>query len=47
MGRDLTKAPYHAYYDWVEVYNYDTETKQFTLEWRDDFNTLDYTKWTP
>ena len=37
--------PWYVLYDWVEVYNYDPAHDEFELDWRDDFNRFDQTRW--
>ena len=39
--------PWEAVYDYVEVYNFNRNTKSFELAWKDDFdgNTIDTSKW--
>lgn len=39
--------PWTADIDFVEAYNYNEETKDFELAWRDDFNGdhLDTSRW--
>jgi len=36
-GFDDSTMPWYLFYDWVEVHTYDTETKEFSLAWREDF----------
>jgi hypothetical protein len=36
-GFNDTTMPWYIYYDWVETYHYNTSTKEFTLNWREDF----------
>jgi beta-glucanase (GH16 family) len=40
---DRSALPQYQYVDWIEYYRYDTGT--FTLDWRDDFETFDDTRW--
>ena len=42
---DDAEMPWYAKYDFVEVYDYNTTSKDFKLRWRDDFNTFDTKKW--
>ena len=42
---DDAEMPWYAKYDFVEVYDYDQDKKEFNLRWRDDFNTFDSKKW--
>ncbi len=42
---DDAEMPWYAKYDFVEVYDYNHDKKDFTLRWRDDFNTFDTKKW--
>ena len=46
-GRDPSSMPWFVYYDYIEVYSYDHNSKQFKLHWRDDFtsNSVDYNRW--
>lgn len=38
--------PVYAYYDWVRYYSYTPGTgDNFTLQWTDDFNTWDQSRW--
>ena len=37
--------PWYAEYDWVEVHDYDESSKTFTQRWKDDFNSIDYSRW--
>ena len=37
--------PWYNKYDYVEVSTYDQETNQFSLKWRDDFDTFDESRW--
>ena len=39
--------PWQAVYDFVEAYDYNSETGGFELAWRDDFDgtSLDTSKW--
>ena len=37
--------PWFTRYDWVEVYRYNSNTKGFDFEWRDDFDSFDYSRW--
>merc|ERR1711974_534137 len=43
-GRNDSTMPWFARYDYVEAYDW-SETEGFTLRFRDDFDTLDYTRW--
>lgn len=42
---DDAEMPWYAKYDYVEVYDYDQNKKEFNLKWKDDFNTFDTKKW--
>ena len=42
---DDAAMPWYAKYDFVEVYDYDLDKKDFKLRWRDDFNSWDTKKW--
>ena len=37
--------PWSVMYDWVEVRDYVPATKTFRRRWRDDFKTLDTSRW--
>jgi hypothetical protein len=37
--------PTYTHIDYVEVYSYDEAEKSFDLEYRDDFNSLNYDMW--
>ncbi len=41
----MLDGPFYASFDYVEVYNYEETSKEFTLEWRDDFDELDLKRW--
>lgn len=41
---DATALPAHMFVNWVEYYRLDGTS--FVLDWRDDFNTFDTTRWT-
>jgi len=45
MGRDDSNIPYYTDVDYVEVWNYDQTNDSFNLNFRDDFDYLDTTKW--
>ena len=45
-NRDDSSMPWYTSYDWVEVWDYDMTNDDFTLRWRDDFDSLDTTRWT-
>jgi len=45
MGRDDSNIPYYTDVDYVEVWNYDLTNDSFNLNFRDDFDYLDTTKW--
>jgi hypothetical protein len=40
---DRSVLPQYQYVDWIEYYKYDTGT--FALDWRDDFETFDESRW--
>jgi len=40
---DVSKLPQHQYIDWIEYYSYDLGV--FNFEWRDDFDTFDWQRW--
>jgi len=44
-GRDDSTMPWYTRYDYVEAYDYDVNTKQYTLRFRDDFDTLNEDIW--
>ena len=37
-GRNDSSMPWYVLYDYVEAYTYNTSTKQFSLDFRDDFS---------
>ena len=37
--------PQYQYINWIKVYSYDTQTKQFTLKWKDNFDTFNSSIW--
>lgn len=45
-GLDPKDMPVYTEYDYVRTYTYDQETKEFTLFWEDNFDTLDLERWT-
>ena len=44
-GLDAADMPWYLLYDYVEVHKYDEDTKDFHLQWRDDFDTFDTLRW--
>ena len=44
-GRDDSTMPWFARCDWIEYHEWDSTTGSFELKWRDDFNSLDLSKW--
>ena len=40
---DRSNLPQYQYVDWIEYYSYDDGN--FNLEWRDDFNSFDTSRW--
>ena len=44
-GRDESTMPWTASCDYIEYYRYDSQSDDFVLGWRDDFNYLDSSKW--
>ena len=44
-GFDAADMPWYVLYDYVEVYKYNAERNEFDLDWRDDFNAFDTTRW--
>ena len=43
---DDDTLPWISTFDYFSLYSYDEGTDTFTLEWKDDFFSLDTTKWT-
>jgi beta-glucanase (GH16 family) len=41
---DLSRLPLYQVIDWMEYYSY-SKTDGFTLQWRDDFNSFDHSRW--
>ena len=41
-GEDM---PWYLLFDYVEAYKYNHDTKDFSLDWRDDFNEFDQSRW--
>lgn len=37
--------PFYTKYDWVEVWDYNVASDDFTRRWRDEFETLDLSRW--
>ncbi|NLW30024.1 MAG: family 16 glycosylhydrolase [Fibrobacter sp.] len=37
--------PKYQFVNWIKYYSYSEQDKTFTLEWTDDFNTLDNSRW--
>jgi len=44
-GRDDSTMPWYASYDYVEAYDYDVDTREFSLRFRDDFSFFDSSIW--
>ena len=44
-GLDPSQMPFYTRYDYVEAYDYNEQTAQFDLRFRDDFDTLDRNIW--
>lgn len=46
-GNDLDPVdmPWYVLYDYVEVFKYDEEAKEFVPHWRDEFEHFDYGRW--
>ena len=42
---DTGALPQHQYINWIKVYSYDTQTKPFTLNWKDDFDSFNSSRW--
>ena len=40
-----TNLPIMQYIDYIKVYDYNTETKEFTERWTDDFDSFNSTRW--
>lgn len=46
-GADMESddMPWYLLFDYVEVYNYNADSKDFELGWRDDFNEFNQERW--
>lgn len=44
-GLDPSQMPFYTRFDYVEAYDYDVASDQFTLRFRDDFDTLNRNIW--
>lgn len=46
-GADFNPSdmPWYLLFDYVEVYNYDKDKRDFELAWKDDFNFFDQSRW--
>lgn len=44
-GIDIKDMPWYVKYDYIETYTYNSETKGFDFNWRDNFNTFDSNRW--
>ncbi|GLR16812.1 family 16 glycosylhydrolase [Portibacter lacus] len=42
---DRDAMPSYQYVEWLEYSSYDTATQEFTLEWRDDFDNFNSSRW--
>ncbi len=42
---DRDALPKYQYIDWIEYYSYNESSEDFTLEWRDDFDSFNTTRW--
>lgn len=42
---DTSKLPGATYVEFFQTYTYDESTETFTLDWRDDFDFMDYSHW--
>lgn len=42
---DPTQVPTATFVDYIEVYNYDHASESFVLDWRDDFDVIDTSRW--
>ena len=43
---DTEALPQHQYINWIKVYSYDTQSKEFTLKWKDNFDSFSSSRWT-
>lgn len=43
---DASVLPRCQYVNWIKYYKYSKDTKAFTLDWTDDFNSFDANRWT-
>ena len=44
-GRDDSTMPWYARYDYVEAWDYNVETRDFSLRFRDDFSFFNSSIW--
>ena len=44
-GFDAKDMPWYVYYDYVETYTWNHETKGFDFHWRDDFQSFNASRW--
>ena len=42
---DTNAMPAYQYIDWLEYYSYNVVTKEFTKQWRDDFDSFNASRW--
>ena len=42
---DPDDLPVHQFINYMEYHSYNTNTQEFTLQWRDDFNVFDTGRW--
>ena len=45
VGRDESTMPWYTKVDYVEYHYYDSATDSFVFAWRDEFDSLDESKW--
>jgi beta-glucanase (GH16 family) len=45
QGLDAADMPWYLLYDYVEVFTYNEDSKEFELHWRDDFDSFDEKRW--
>ncbi|MDO6760006.1 family 16 glycosylhydrolase [Tamlana sp. 2_MG-2023] len=43
---DESAMPAYQYVDWIEYSSYDPSNQSFTKQWRDEFDSFDYSRWT-
>ncbi|MFP4015350.1 MAG: family 16 glycosylhydrolase [Chitinispirillaceae bacterium] len=42
---DPSILPRYQYVNWIRYYSYDTDTKEFTFDWEDNFDSFDSQRW--